>query len=210
MAPAAAPAITTANLCISSFMNMPQIKVISAQHSAAMAKALLKSAIRDDNPVLFLHSLSLGGKRGEVPAEEYLIPIGERRYQARGQRCHDLRSRPSCVYRPGRRRRLCRAAGIAGRSDRPAQPVALGQGDGLARASPRPGVSSPSTRASQPAAPPANGRRQWRKTLFTNCKAPVQRVTNKDVPMPFSPVLGEGGPPVRGRCDCGGTAKLWT
>ena len=58
------------------FMNMPQIKVIlpSAPYDG---KGLLKSAIRDDNPVVFLHALSLGGKRGEVPDGEYLIPIGE-------------------------------------------------------------------------------------------------------------------------------------
>ncbi|MCY3978876.1 MAG: alpha-ketoacid dehydrogenase subunit beta, partial [Chloroflexi bacterium] len=57
------------------FMNMPQIKVVLPS-TPYDGKGLLKAAIRDDNPVLFLHSLSLGGKRGEVPADEYVIPIG--------------------------------------------------------------------------------------------------------------------------------------
>jgi len=41
------------------------------------AKGLLKSAIRDDNPVLFLESELMYALKGEVPAEEYLIPLGQ-------------------------------------------------------------------------------------------------------------------------------------
>jgi pyruvate dehydrogenase E1 component beta subunit len=39
-------------------------------------KGLLKSAIRDDNPVVFFESELTYGKRGPVPEEEYLVPIG--------------------------------------------------------------------------------------------------------------------------------------
>jgi len=41
------------------------------------AKGLLKSAIRDDNPVLFLESELSYGWKGEVPEEEYLVPLGK-------------------------------------------------------------------------------------------------------------------------------------
>lgn len=41
------------------------------------AKGLLKSAIRDNNPVMFLESMSLYNLRGEVPDEEYTTPIGK-------------------------------------------------------------------------------------------------------------------------------------
>ena len=41
------------------------------------AKGLLKSAIRDDNPVIFLESEFMYGNKGEVPDEEYLLPIGK-------------------------------------------------------------------------------------------------------------------------------------
>ncbi|WP_462250248.1 pyruvate dehydrogenase complex E1 component subunit beta [Ekhidna sp.] len=41
------------------------------------AKGLLKSAIRDDNPVIFMESELMYGDRGEVPEEEYLLEIGQ-------------------------------------------------------------------------------------------------------------------------------------
>jgi pyruvate dehydrogenase E1 component beta subunit len=41
------------------------------------AKGLLKSAIRSNNPVIFLESELMYGNKGEVPDEEYLIPIGK-------------------------------------------------------------------------------------------------------------------------------------
>jgi len=40
------------------------------------AKGLLKSAIRDDNPVMFVESQNLYNEKGEVPQEEYLAPLG--------------------------------------------------------------------------------------------------------------------------------------
>jgi len=40
------------------------------------AKGLLKSAIRDDNPVIFMENEVLYNLKGEVPAEEYTIPLG--------------------------------------------------------------------------------------------------------------------------------------
>jgi pyruvate dehydrogenase E1 component beta subunit len=40
-------------------------------------KGLLKSAIRDDNPVLFLENKALYALKGEIPEEEYLVPIGK-------------------------------------------------------------------------------------------------------------------------------------
>ena len=41
------------------------------------AKGLLKTAIREDNPVVFVESQQLYNRRGEVPQEDYLIPFGE-------------------------------------------------------------------------------------------------------------------------------------
>jgi len=41
------------------------------------AKGLLKTAIRDDNPILFIEHKVLYGTKGEVPEEEYLVPLGE-------------------------------------------------------------------------------------------------------------------------------------
>lgn len=57
------------------FAHVPGLKVVTASTSAD-AKGLLKSAIRDDNPVIFLEHELLYGTKGEVPDGEYTIPIG--------------------------------------------------------------------------------------------------------------------------------------
>jgi len=56
--------------------NVPGLKVISCIHPAD-AKGLLKSAIRDDDPICMMESELMYGYEDEVPEEEYLVPIGE-------------------------------------------------------------------------------------------------------------------------------------
>ena len=56
--------------------NVPGLKVVSPA-TPYDAKGLLKSAIRDNNPVIFLESEMMYGMKGEVPEEEYLIPLGK-------------------------------------------------------------------------------------------------------------------------------------
>jgi pyruvate dehydrogenase E1 component beta subunit len=56
--------------------NHPGVKVV-VPSTAYDAKGLLKSAIRDNDPVFFLENTMLYGEKGEVPAEEYLIPLGQ-------------------------------------------------------------------------------------------------------------------------------------
>jgi pyruvate/2-oxoglutarate/acetoin dehydrogenase E1 component len=58
------------------FLNTPGLKIVAASNPYD-CKGLLKSAIRDDNPVLLFEHLKLGGKKGQVPEEEYLVPLGE-------------------------------------------------------------------------------------------------------------------------------------
>lgn len=58
------------------YAHFPGLKVVAVA-TPYDAKGLLKSAIRDDNPVIFLESELLYGMKGEVPDEEYLIPIGK-------------------------------------------------------------------------------------------------------------------------------------
>lgn len=55
--------------------NLPGVKIVSTILPAD-AKGLMKSAIRDDNPVLFLESELMYGYEGEIPDGEYVIPIG--------------------------------------------------------------------------------------------------------------------------------------
>jgi pyruvate dehydrogenase E1 component beta subunit len=59
------------------YAHVPGLKVI-APYSAADAKGLLKSAIRDPNPVIFLENEILYGQHFDVPDEsDYLVPIGK-------------------------------------------------------------------------------------------------------------------------------------
>ena len=55
--------------------NVPGLKVV-VPATAYDAKGLLKSAIRDNDPVMFLENTLLYGEKWEVPEEEYLIPLG--------------------------------------------------------------------------------------------------------------------------------------
>lgn len=56
--------------------NLPGWKIL-APSNAYDAKGLLKSAIRDNNPILFLESELSYGDKMEIPTEEYLVPIGK-------------------------------------------------------------------------------------------------------------------------------------
>jgi pyruvate dehydrogenase E1 component beta subunit len=57
------------------YTHVPGLKVVAAA-TPYDAKGLLKTAIRDDDPVIFIEGETLYGSKGEVPEEEYLIPLG--------------------------------------------------------------------------------------------------------------------------------------
>ena len=59
----------------SMYAHVPGLKVVMPA-TPADAKGLLKSAIRDDDPVVFMEGEMLYNVKGEVPDEEYLTPIG--------------------------------------------------------------------------------------------------------------------------------------
>ena len=67
------------------FATLPGLKVVSPSNPDD-AKGLLKTAIRDDNPVLFLESEVMYGMKGDVSEDEdYLIPIGKARIAREGE-----------------------------------------------------------------------------------------------------------------------------
>ncbi len=168
------------------FMNMPQIKVILPS-TPRDGKGLLKSAIRDDNPVLFLHSLALGGKRGEVPAEEYLIPIGSADVKRAGGDVTICAVGPT-VYTALEAAGALAAEGIEAevidlRSLSPWDKQAVL--DSVAKTGRFVAVDE--------SFPTCSAASEWAATVaaeaFHHLRAPVQRVTNVDVPIPFSPAL---------------------
>ena len=66
------------------YAHIPGMKVV-APSTPYDAKGLLKSAIRDDNPVIFLESELMYAWKGEVPAGEYLVPIGKGEVRKQGE-----------------------------------------------------------------------------------------------------------------------------
>ncbi|MBC8073252.1 MAG: pyruvate dehydrogenase complex E1 component subunit beta [Deltaproteobacteria bacterium] len=58
------------------YCGFPGVKVVSVA-TPYDAKGLLKSAIRDENPIIFFESEIMYSVKGEVPNDEYLIPIGK-------------------------------------------------------------------------------------------------------------------------------------
>lgn len=65
------------------FFHVPGLKVVMPS-TPYDAKGLLKAAIRDDNPVIFIEHKLLYAEKGFVPEEDYIIPIGEAEVKREG------------------------------------------------------------------------------------------------------------------------------
>jgi len=65
------------------YAHVPGLKVVMPS-TAYDAKGLLKSSIRDDNPVIFIETKKLYGQKGMVPEEEYLVPLGKAEVRREG------------------------------------------------------------------------------------------------------------------------------
>ena len=66
--------------------HIPGLKVV-APATPYDAKGLLKSAVRDDNPVVVLEGEMLYNTKGEVPDEDYVLPIGQAELKREGEHC---------------------------------------------------------------------------------------------------------------------------
>src|SRR3984893_5225574 len=65
------------------FAHVPGLKVV-APSTPADAKGLLRTSVRDNNPVLFLENLALYNTKGEVPSDGYSVPIGKAKVTKEG------------------------------------------------------------------------------------------------------------------------------
>src|SRR6185503_17245500 len=96
--------------------HIPGLKVVMPANPKD-AKGLLKSAIRDDNPIVFIEGEVLYADQGEIPDGEYTIPLGEdgedraRRGGRAGGRGHRGRGRRP-AHHPSARRGAARPVGI--------------------------------------------------------------------------------------------------
>ena len=125
------------------FMGVPGLKV-AVPATAADAKGLMTTAIRDDNPVVFFHHYLLTLEHGEVPEGEHVVPFGEAAVRREGSDVTIVAI--GWLRRQGaRRRRAARGRGRQRRGDRPAHARAARHGDDPRSRSRRPAGSSSST-----------------------------------------------------------------
>ncbi len=170
------------------FVHVPGLKVV-APATPADAKGLLTAAIRDNNPVIYFESKPLyRSLHGEVPAGEYLVPIGSAHLARRGEDLSiitygaQVHQALAAARAAGRRRHRVRRAGsaepeAAGRGSDPGERVQDGQG------------------ARRPLGEPA-GRGLGAEVAalvsdraFRYLDGPVRRLGGLDTPVPFSPPL---------------------
>jgi pyruvate/2-oxoglutarate/acetoin dehydrogenase E1 component len=168
------------------FMNMPLIKVVLPS-TPYDVKGLLKSAIRDDNPVVFLNSLALGGKRGEVPDEEYVVPLGVADIKRQGADV-TICTVGAMVYK------CLDAADVLAKDGVECEVIDLRTLSPWDEAAVLTSVQKTGRFvAVDESYPTCSAASEWAATVaekgFSDLKAAVQRVTNKPVPMPFSPSL---------------------
>ena len=140
------------------FMHIPGIK-IAVPSNASDAYGLLRSALADSNPVLFVENVRLYGRRGEVDLEAEPIPFGQARIAREGDGRHRRRALEH-GRRGARRRRPARGGGSLGRGDRPADARAARHGD-----DPRLAAEDDAARGRTRRAPDARLRRRDRGPL---------------------------------------------
>ncbi|MFN7142511.1 MAG: pyruvate dehydrogenase complex E1 component subunit beta [Myxococcota bacterium] len=168
------------------YAHFPGVKVVSPA-TPHDAYGLLKSAIRDDNPVIFLESEMLYGFKGEVPAEEFTIPLGKADLKRDGtdvtiitwgKQVHNCLTAAQTLEKEG-----VSAQVLDLRSIRPLDHAAIFEcvakthrvvivQEGFAFA----GVGAEISARTQ-------------ESCFDLLDAPIRRVTNRDIPMPYAPNL---------------------
>ena len=82
--PAGQLAATHSQSFESFYAHVPGLKVVTPSNPYD-AKGLLKSAIRDNDPVLIMESEKMYGDKGEIPEGEYLVPIGKADIKRKGE-----------------------------------------------------------------------------------------------------------------------------
>jgi len=182
------------------FCHVPGLKVC-APGTPRDARGLLKSAIRDNNPVLVIESELLYGTSGDVPEAEELIPLGQ-----------------AAVVRPGRDATVIAYSKMVREALAAAETLA-GQGLDVEVVDPRTlrpfdwDTVLASVRKTKRAVVVQEG---WRfcgiaaeiaarimEDAFDDLDAPVERVTSRDVPLPYARPLEAASVPDAGRIAAG-------
>jgi len=168
------------------FAQAPGLKIVVPTNPSD-AKGLMKSAIRDGNPVIFFEDASIAEQRGEVPEREYAIPIGIADIKRVG--CDvTIAALAGGVHQTLEAARALQDEGVSAEVidvrtvvplDRATILESVAKTRHLVVVDPAPGMCSV---ASELAATVA-------QHGFYSLKSPIVRITAPDVPVPFSPAL---------------------
>jgi acetoin:2,6-dichlorophenolindophenol oxidoreductase subunit beta len=177
------------------FAHIPGIKTVMPA-TAADAKGLMISAIRDDNPVVYIEHKQLLFSSGEVPEGEYLVPIGKADVKREG-------SDVSIVTWSGMVPRALTAAGLLENEGINAEVVDLRTLVPLDREAILKSVEKTGRVVIVHEAVRTGGFAGEIAALiadegFDFLNAPIKRVTAPDTPVPFSPVLEQAYLPNEG------------
>ncbi|HET8633297.1 MAG TPA: pyruvate dehydrogenase complex E1 component subunit beta [Gemmatimonadales bacterium] len=174
------------------YAHIPGLKVI-APATPADAKGLLKSAIRDDNPVVFMEGEMLYNTKGEVPEDEYTIPIGKADRKREGSDvtlvCHSKTLSVALKAADKLAQEDISAEVLDLRTIRPLDTEAIFESVSrthrcvvVEEGWPFAGVG-------------AQVAYEIQKNIFDELDAPVIRVTQADVPMPYNRALEKAAKP---------------
>jgi pyruvate/2-oxoglutarate/acetoin dehydrogenase E1 component len=167
------------------FMHVPGLK-LAIPSNAYDAKGLMKTALRENNPVVFLENVKLYGTKAEVPEEEYSIPFGQARVMKAG-------SDVTVVAISGTVPDAMAAAADAeteGISVEVIDPRTLNplDVDSLANSLRRTGRMIITHDAYRTCGVAAEISQRMMEEAFDYLNAPIQRVTGLDVPVPSGPL----------------------
>jgi acetoin:2,6-dichlorophenolindophenol oxidoreductase subunit beta len=168
------------------FVHIPGLKVVMPS-SPADAKGLLKSAIRDQNPVLFLEHRLLYAQTGPVPSEDYLVPLGSTEVKRSGDDITVVATGRTVILALSAAEKLA-AEGIAIEvvDPRTLKPLDLSAIEKSVRKTSRAIVVCDGNRTCGYGAELAATITQ---SCFFDLDSPVRMVCGKDVPMPVAPSL---------------------
>ena len=166
------------------FMQAPGLKVV-APATAADAKGLLTSAIRDPNPVCFLEHKGLyRSVRGEVPAGEHVVPIGEARIARRGEEMTVIAYGSAVALAERAAEELDESIEIV--DLRSLVPL---DAEAIERSARKTGKVLVAHEATRSAGVGSEVAALVSDRCFEHLDAPVRRLTAPDTPIPFSPPL---------------------
>ena len=182
----------------SMYMNVAGLKIIIPS-TPYDVKGLLKTAMRDNNPVISFEHMELGNVEGEVPEEEYLIPFGKASILRQGTDVTVV-ALSLMVYRALEAAEEMRRQGVSVEVIDPRTLVPLDV-ETIRNSVAKTGrlvVVDEACRTCSAAAEVLSVVVEDADT-FRSLKAPTQRVCGLDIPVPFSPPMEEYAIPDKGR-----------